>query len=362
MSTVTQLQSLGTILGTEIKNIREATGDLSQLTVDQKSSLVAAINELLAIMNGELNALIDDTATSTESIYSSTKIDDVLNNAVTNLINNAPVAFDTLKEIADWISTDVAQAAAIQASIDKRVPYHEVIALAQNEIENVHETLDIGDYEILGDYYQAPLVPPPDMSIALWMDFENNVIEDTSEYGHVPTITGSVSLITDATMGSTKSLSMGDTSLIQFGPSEAFNFGTGDFEIVADFILKFVNDWAVMFNFIGPNVPYNASGGISIATVGDGVRFGVQRSGGNIVPDYTPAIALNEKYRLAFLRKDGVAYLVLNGSVVSSAPFESVFDMSPAGSALRIGYTGTNNTIRSTLDNIAIYKGRTVTI
>lgn len=160
MSTVTQLQSLGTILGTEIKNIREATGDLSQLTVDQKSNLVAAINELLAVMNGELSALIDDTAASVESVYSSTKINDVLNSAITGLVDGAPVAYDTLLEIADWISTDVAQAAAIEADIANRLPYHEEIVLAEVEKANTHETLDLGDYSIITGYYLAPIDPP----------------------------------------------------------------------------------------------------------------------------------------------------------------------------------------------------------
>lgn len=77
MSLATQVSSLATRIGTEFKAIRvlisgSGTGDISGLTTTDKSSLVAAINEVKASVASA--AGINDATTTTTSTWSSSKI------------------------------------------------------------------------------------------------------------------------------------------------------------------------------------------------------------------------------------------------------------------------------------------------
>lgn len=66
-----------------------------ETTVSNLSTKVGGLEEVLnGVIGEDLNKTIREVAT------------DVTNTAVTNLINGAPGAFDTLKEIADWITGD----------------------------------------------------------------------------------------------------------------------------------------------------------------------------------------------------------------------------------------------------------------
>lgn len=84
-------------------------GTLSALTTTDKSSLVAALNEVKTAVVGF--ASINDAATAGSSTWSSTKIQSQITAAITALLNGADGANDTLKELADRI-TAVAQADA----------------------------------------------------------------------------------------------------------------------------------------------------------------------------------------------------------------------------------------------------------
>lgn len=64
------------------------------------SALIADINDLQnmdATLLGDLNAL--------KELVGNESVVDQINDAIENLVNGAPNSFDTLKEIADWIST-----------------------------------------------------------------------------------------------------------------------------------------------------------------------------------------------------------------------------------------------------------------
>ena len=107
MSLVVVLQNLTTRIATETKSIRTLvngnTADLSALNTTAKSNLVAAINELKAAIGGA-GAQIDDLATVTGKTWSSSKINAQINAAIAALVNGAPTAQDTLKELADQIT------------------------------------------------------------------------------------------------------------------------------------------------------------------------------------------------------------------------------------------------------------------
>lgn len=128
MSLVTQLQALSTRIGTEFKSLRTLingnTGGLGALTTTAKGNLVLAINEVHAGIGGA-GASINDATVSTVSVWSSSKTSGEIQAAVTALINGAPGALDTLKELADALaasdSADDAAIAALVTSIAEKV-------------------------------------------------------------------------------------------------------------------------------------------------------------------------------------------------------------------------------------------------
>lgn len=90
-----------------IKQLRDATnakiGTLTNLTTTDKTSLVAAINELNTAVTAKPS--INDAAAQDTSVWSGKKVRDEITNAVTTLINGAGADSDSLKELADKITT-----------------------------------------------------------------------------------------------------------------------------------------------------------------------------------------------------------------------------------------------------------------
>jgi hypothetical protein len=78
-------------------------GTLSGLNTADKTSLVAALNEVKASVP-VLSSLINDAATATGTTWSSTKIQTHITAAITALVNGAPGAQDTLAELAAQIT------------------------------------------------------------------------------------------------------------------------------------------------------------------------------------------------------------------------------------------------------------------
>ena len=107
MSLAIQLTNLATRISTEFKAVRTLVNgnaaDLSALTTTNKANLVGALNEVKALINTSA-ATINDAATAAGTTWSSTKINTQINAAITALINGAPSAQDTLKELADQIT------------------------------------------------------------------------------------------------------------------------------------------------------------------------------------------------------------------------------------------------------------------
>lgn len=107
MSLVVRLTDLSTRIATEVKALRtlingNAAG-LSALTTTNKTNLVAALNELKTLIPAA-SASIDDASTAADTTWSSTKINSQINAAIAALVNDAPGASDTLKELADQLA------------------------------------------------------------------------------------------------------------------------------------------------------------------------------------------------------------------------------------------------------------------
>ncbi len=161
MSLATNISNLATRVATEVKAVRTLVNgnatDLSGLDTTAKSNLVLAINELKASIgslstelsnyefsndaavaglgsdistingtlttidgvltdlqsqidnldvSGQVLALIDDTTPATDKVWSSSKTNTEISNAVAALVDGAPALLDTLNELAAAIGDD----------------------------------------------------------------------------------------------------------------------------------------------------------------------------------------------------------------------------------------------------------------
>lgn len=150
MSLVTQISDVITAIGTAIKTTRGMVGDLASLATTNKSNLVAAVNELEGSIAGA-GATINDAATSTSAVWSSQKTSDSITAATSALLNGAPAALDTLKELADAIGDDASYAASVTAALGNRLEFDAAQTLTAPQkvqaLANIgaYGTADIGD-------------------------------------------------------------------------------------------------------------------------------------------------------------------------------------------------------------------------
>ena len=128
MSLETRIVALAQAMGTDVKTLTAAQGGLSALNTTTKTSLVAAINELLTLI-GSAGASIDDGAGngSTAVTWSADKIYDSIEAAKTavknELVNGAAAALDTLNELAAALNNDPSFATTIAGEIANRVRF-----------------------------------------------------------------------------------------------------------------------------------------------------------------------------------------------------------------------------------------------
>lgn len=128
MTLETRIVALAQTIGGDIKSLRTSQGTLSALNTTTKTSLVAAINELLTMM-GSAGASIDDNAGngSTAVTWSADKIFDSIEAAKASvkadLTNGAAAALDTLNELAAALNNDPSFATTIAAEIANRVRF-----------------------------------------------------------------------------------------------------------------------------------------------------------------------------------------------------------------------------------------------
>lgn len=127
MSLETRIIELAQAVGADVKTLTAAQGSLSALNTTTKTSLVAAINELLTLIGA--GAVIDDGAGdgNTGVTWSADKIFDSIEAAKAavknDLINGAGAALDTLNELAAALGNDPSFAATIAAEVANRVRY-----------------------------------------------------------------------------------------------------------------------------------------------------------------------------------------------------------------------------------------------
>ena len=129
MSLQNQIQNLAVRIGTECKAIRAAAGDKASLTTTDKSSLVAAINELKSALASAAGILDTATTGDTAHTWSANKIIAEINAAKSAILNGAPAAYDTLVEIASALSADDSDISGLLTAVGNRVRFDAVQTL-----------------------------------------------------------------------------------------------------------------------------------------------------------------------------------------------------------------------------------------
>ena len=140
MSLQTRLGDLITAIGTDIKQLRtwitgSSSGDLTGLTTTDKSSLVAAINEIDAssasvpdsstTVKGIIElATLAETSTGTDSVRAVTPqgVKQETDAVKAAILNGAPGALDTLDELAAALGDDANFAATVTNSLATKQP------------------------------------------------------------------------------------------------------------------------------------------------------------------------------------------------------------------------------------------------
>jgi len=151
MSTLaTRIADLATRLATECKSIRTLVNgnaaDLSSLTTTQKTSLVAAINELkTAIDNSGSSITISDSTSSTTEVWSSSKVSSAIAQAKSDLVNGAGAALDTLSEFAAALGNDASFASTVTTALGYRLRFDAAQTLTTGQKTQVCANIGIGD-------------------------------------------------------------------------------------------------------------------------------------------------------------------------------------------------------------------------
>ena len=125
MSLLTRITALINSIATDIKDVYAKIGNLSSLQTTTKSSLVGAINEIIA--SGGLQ--INDSTPSVSTTFSGTAIDSKIATAKTEVKNeilgSASAAYDTLQEIQAQMEADDTVASALTTAVGQRPTYTE---------------------------------------------------------------------------------------------------------------------------------------------------------------------------------------------------------------------------------------------
>lgn len=137
----------------EINALRAERGALTALTTTDKTSIVAAINEVQAALGAtNSTALIDDASTSaTDKTLSVAEIGARLQTAIDNLLDGAPTALDTLNELAAAITANDGDIAGILTSIGNRVRFDAVQSLTTAQKTQARSNIDAVGVADVGD-------------------------------------------------------------------------------------------------------------------------------------------------------------------------------------------------------------------
>lgn len=162
MTLETRIIALAEAIGTDVKTLTTKQGNLTALTTTAKTNLVAAINEIAALVAGA-GASIDDTATNgaADVTWSADKIFDAIAAAkaevTDSLTNGASAALDTLKELGDALNNDANFSTTIATALTNRIRFDASQALTVEQQAQACENIGVGDnaHDFLLEYVAA---------------------------------------------------------------------------------------------------------------------------------------------------------------------------------------------------------------
>jgi capsid protein len=149
MSLQTRIESLVIRLAQEFNTLHAKTGTLASLSTTDKSSLVAAINELQAsIVAG---SGIDDNAVGLGSTYSSSKIVSLLDNLKAEIVGDADAAYDTLLKIQQLLQDGTSGLDALLVAVNHRVRFDAPQTLSSVERQQALDNLGAVSADAVGN-------------------------------------------------------------------------------------------------------------------------------------------------------------------------------------------------------------------
>lgn len=148
-----QLRQFSTLMGTEVKELINKIGVLSNLSTSEKTSLVTALNEVKAAVSqletaqaGAVGINDDASESSTTETYSVKKVNDLIlakiNEVKTDILDSAPEALNTLKELATALGENANFSADMAASLGKRVRFDEAQSLEDSQKIQARSNID----------------------------------------------------------------------------------------------------------------------------------------------------------------------------------------------------------------------------
>jgi len=166
MSLETNLRNWVTKVATDIKELRLRVGNATSLSTSDKTSLVAAINEVNAKPTSTGGASINDAAASGTTTYSGNRIETRLTETAaatkTEILGGASAQYDSFKEIQDLLAAQDTDDAAVLTALGNRVRFDaaQTLTAAQKQQANTNmgsaSLAQIGDPEVdLVEVYNA---------------------------------------------------------------------------------------------------------------------------------------------------------------------------------------------------------------
>ena len=145
----TNLDALVTQIGTDMGLVKD--------DIAAALAAIAALPSVASLINDAAGAGATDKTWSADKLVSefAATITAAVAQAKTEIVDGAPAAYDTLLEIASYISADQTQAAAILLALDNRVRFDAAQALSAAEQEQAQANIGVTGAGLLAAYIAA---------------------------------------------------------------------------------------------------------------------------------------------------------------------------------------------------------------
>lgn len=362
--------------GLDIGNLITSVGDLNSLTTASKGNLVLAIEELRLIIFDAFNHIINDSVASTNQVYSSTKFIQLLDAAILTIAEDAPENYDTLKEIADWISNDKTQTTNILNQLNNKLRHDQTMSLTSAQILNVHKTIKlaedkkllVGGFLSLSDIYKnvQPYKDPYAANVVFDLQARDGLLATPSNIldhkGVAIQRFGDVRYTDACAMRSEKTIEFLDTAMAYLNMASNAKFNLGNtFSIEISLTVKSlpaIDGYAQRILCFGPD---GSAGSLAVQFLFGG-RVHLSALGANPVGILTPtnALQVGKSADIGIYVSNKNAHITINGNIVATQA--NITTQTAGDCYLKVGqgyneYFKVVQPVQSYIDFIKITKG-----